>query len=588
MSRLIANPLRRLATVGGATMVNTIGRGPTGKPLSVHSALRRGAISVFEVMTPTQIDEVLNNEASTVDVTSAFQEVLDHLQTKSKGYGSPRFRIDIPRARYPILGADGIVLNWNANILQVAFVAEEGANLVGNGTNTLFSFKNGGTRNRLRGLTLEKAARGVLWTTNNRDQCLLMVEDIVSASTVDTFLDTGSYAESRSSEINIDNCLIDQPKVAVRSFVDQLTLQNSRIYARDGSYEALLYLGGDGVASLEKLLLIPNAKQIANPENSRWIDFASKVGECTPGDRSVKTLSIRDVRCTLESARPFIWTFDDCPTKPNGAGQVSSIVIENSPILGTGGAPVVTLKQGYPGSIKLDGVKVLASNLVAVDAANTAPPVASAPGAITSFVIEINERTRLSQSNSNNTGGLIDPKLYPFLVDTTPDSARFRRSMPDDVRYRRRCVPAGNGRVKATFKIFFDSENAAHNRDALAFIVSTLSDVGLAPAAGRAMYHGIVSLVAGNENNTDIKALSVTPLAQHPGGISFSASATPLVYFGTGDAGSATIASNSKTGVEKTITISFPGGNADVCWVYLKPWVGISENEWDKQQYGSW
>jgi len=591
MSGLIQRVWTRtaMAAAAGAAGVGFKGKATTAKLRTVGDKLADGRISIFDVMTRAQVDEVVNSESPKTDLTWAFQEVIAYLQTKSRGYSSPRFTVEVPRGKYMILDDAGIKIDFNVNLLQMGFVALEGANLIGNGKNSIFDFVNGGSRNLFQGLTFEKATTGIRWRTNNRDQCRLMVEDCISGGDIDTWIDTVSYSESRSSEVNINNCLVSASRVAVRSFVDQMTVQNTRVYGKPGSYDAAFYLSGDGVVTLDKLLLIPNAEQVETPSKSRWIDFVSDPDECTPGDRSLKTLVLSGVRQSLESARPLIWTFDSCDAKPSGNNQVSSITIQDSPCLGTGGHPLVTYKEGYPGSVNLRNAKVLAAPyIVAVDPLNTSAPVPSRPGAVTSHVIMIDEATRLSQSNGNNASALLDPALTPFLIDSTTQTSKYGTSIPEDVNYRKRCVSGGSGRVKASFKIFFDSENAAHNRDLLSFMLITVSDAFAAPAAGRAMYHGLVSLVAANQGGVDIKALSVAGLQDAKGGVGFGASSAPYVFFGTGNTGDQTIASVSKTGTEDTITVAFDGNNADVCWVYLIPLAGIRGNQWDKQQYGNW
>lgn len=524
------------------------------------------------------------------DSTAAFQKAVDYFQGKSAGYNSPFFTITVPPGTYKIAGPVNIA--FSSNVLQLC-IESKGARLVGGGANIGLNFNNGGYRNIIRKLEFTNFSTAILYKTNNRNECQLVIEHCTSGQN-DIFLDNGSYAESRSTMIRMTNGLCVDTRVFVKHYTDQLTVENYWIYAKDGSYDAPFYLSGDGNVHIKDTFLIPNANQIPITNNSRWIDFVSDPAQGTPGDRTLKVLKLSNVRQSLESARPLIWTFDTCPTKPNGVNQISSITVEDSVCAGTGGRPVVWYKQGYPGSVILRNCKVFAAEqIVAVDPANTVPPVPSVPGAITSHVIMIDEATRLTQTNGNNNASLVDPKLTPFVYDTTAQTSKYKRSIPANIDYRLRAVAApgaGANKVKVTVPVFFDTENAVSNRDILTFLLVTVSDAYGAIYSSphyRSTVTSLVTIIGGN-NGTALKRIVTTPLQEAKGGISFLDTALPTVFWGSGDTGSADIAVNSSSGTEDNITIVFGAGSASTAWAYLVPLAGLRENQQDLQQFNAW
>lgn len=556
------------------------------KPVSFK---HRESISLFDVMTPTQIQDA-QSENPSIDLTESFLEVVDYFQSISRGYSNPFFTVKLPRADYLILDAAGVPINWNANVLQICFESETGARIIGNGSNKAFDFINGGYRNLFKKITFANFAKVVDYRTNNRNECFLKFEECNSSGN-DIFIDTENYSESRSTMIKLSDCLVTGTRVAVRHFTDQLSIENTWIYAKDASYDALLYLSGDGMVSVKDSFMIPNAKQIPNPQNARWIDFVSDSANGTPGDRSIKTLKISNVRMSLESARPFIWTFDNNTSKPNGNNQISSITIEDSYLGGTGGNSVITYKTGYPGSVNLRNVKGLSCpQIVSVDSANTTYPVPSNLSNLTYHAIMIDEATRLAQSNSYNANSLIDPKLEPFCYDTTSQTSKYKRSIPKNIDYRLKTSAAGSGRVKVTIPVFFDSVSEVPSRDILSFLVVTVSDAN-GPAFSNPGYRSqevtLVSIIGGNSGSA-VKRIVATSLQAANGGIGFGYSMGVSVFWGTGDTGSADIAVNSTSGTEDNITIAWNSASSTYAWAYIVPLAGLRENQQDKMQNGVW
>jgi hypothetical protein len=527
-----------------------------------------------------------------VDDTAAIQAAVDYFQSISAGYSTPYVTIKFPAGIYKIAGVDGVQIGYDFDVMQLCFEADSGAKVVGTGSNFGFKFRSavdpagGGFRNIFKKITFEDFGTAVRWNTNNRDQCSIKFEDCESQS-CDIFLDTVSYATSRSSMVKLQGCYFSDTRLAVNHYTDHMTIKDCWFYAKEASYDALLYLGGDGLVNIEGSFFIPNAIPLAIPANGRFIDvFCSG----TASDRSLKTVNIRGCRHSLESARPFIWFYDFNPNI-NGNNQVASITIEDSYCGGTGGNPVVTYKQGYPGSVNMRNCKVFASPyIVALDAGNTFPPVPSTPAGLAYHVIMIDEATRLSQSNTNNAASLIDPALEPFCYDTTTQTSKYKRSFKKNIDYRLLSDAAGAGRVKVTIPVFFDSESAVSSRDIMSFIVVTVSDAGgpgFSSPAYRSQAVTLVSVIGGNNGST-IKRIVATALQDAPGGISFAYANNVSVFWGTGNTGSVDIAFNSTSGTEDNITIAWDSTTPAVSWAYIVPIAGMRENQQDKMQYGVW
>ena len=477
----------------------------------------------------------------------------------------------------------------NANRACLTFESDSGANIIGGGSNVFLDSTGGGLyKNVFRRLTFSQFGTCFKLDTANKNESRIEFEDCQILAN-DVFADTLSYATIRSTLLSFKSCFFGDTRVFIKSYTDHLTFSNCWFYAKAASVDALFYISGDGITKFDGCFFIPHGSQVSPVEDARWIDFVCDTANGTEEDRAVKSLIISNCRASLESARPFMWFFDNSVSNPSGNNQSCSITFEDSYVGGTGGYPVVSYRQGYPGSVNFRNTKVLASpEICAIHSGNTNPPVPSSIGAITTHIIMIDEATRLSQSNSNNITSLVDPDLEPFCYDTTTQTSKFKRSIKKNIDYRLRCVAGASGQVKCTLPIFFDSDNSAHNRDLLSFMVTCVSDIGFAPAAGRAISTSIISLVCGQVSGVDKKKITVETISDAAGGLSFSSSCVPTAFFGSGNTGLDTINSNSTAGTEDQITISFPGTVPDVCWIYVLPLAGLRENQWDKQQYNVW
>jgi hypothetical protein len=366
-----------------------------------------------------------------------------------------------------------------------------------------------------------------------------------------------------------------------------LSIKDCWFYAKDGSYDALLVLEGDGAVGVRDSFFIPNATPLGTPNNARFIDY---ICSGTAGDRSLKSLTVSNCRHSLEGARPFLW-FYDSGTDPSGDNQVCSITLEDSYFGGTGGAAVVSYKQGYPGSVNFRNCKVFSCpTLVSIDVGNTNPPVPSVPGNLTYHVISVDEATRLSQSNTNNSASILDPLLEPFCYDTTSQTSKYKRSYKKNIDYRLPAMAAGTGRVKVSLPVFFDSTSSVSSRDIMAFLVVTVSDAGgpgFSNPAYRSQAVTLVSVIGGNSGST-IKRIVSTPLQDASGGIGFAYANNVSVFWGSADTGSADIVATSTAGTEDTITVAWGSTTPDVSWAYIVPLAGLRENQQDKLQYGVW
>jgi hypothetical protein len=545
------------------------------------------------------------------DSTSAFQLAVNQAVSRAASLAAggsdidptfvatPNIVIHIPNGKYFISNATGVLIQpqSGSNLIQanLNFSSDEGgATIVGDGTNICFNFSGGAYRNKFSNILFAKFATAIRVDTNNKNESMLQIDACRSQSN-DIFIDTVSYATSRSTMIDIRDSFCADTRVFVKHYTDHMTIRDCWMYAKKDSYDAVLYLSGDGNVNIYDSFFIPFGLQIPNPQDARWIDFVTDSTQSTVADLSAKILTIRGCRASLESARPFIWTFAD--TNPFQPNALSSITIEDSYLAGTGGAPVVNYKTGYPGSVTLKNCKIFASYyIVAVDPSNTTGPQPSTPGAWSNHVIMLDETTRLAQTNGQQIalGNLVDPTLFPFYYDTTSQTSKFRRSIHSNVDYRIRAVSTATPSiVKGSFDIFFDSTNTVGNRDILSFILVTVSDAngaGFSNPSYRAQAVSLVSII-GLEDITGhiVKRLVTTPLQVANGGPQpVTWDATPTVFWGTGDTGSADISSYSTTGEGNHITFTWSSVNPEISWAYVLPLAGLRDNQCRLMQYDTW
>lgn len=537
------------------------------------------------------IDWAAAQAATNIAVTQAAGLVIDGSATEVTYKTGAFASVEFDRGVY-YFGSDSVLLPSQPTKVNIEWRSNSGAAVLGNNP---FNLNGGARKNKFFKLVFGLANTAIRLDTSNANESMLIIEQCESHGN-DVFLDTVSYTASRSTMIHIKDFVCGDTRVMVNHYTDHMRIENAWMYAKKGSYDALLRLSGDGVVTIDSSFFIPHGVQILTPANSRFIDFISDSTNSAAADRSIKQLKITNSRMSLESSRGFIWTFDNNASKPNGSNQVSSIVIEDSYVGGTGGLPVVEYREGYPGSVILRNCRGFACNkIVTIAATNTTGPVPSSPSALTYHVIMIDEATRLAQSNSNNALSLIDPQLESFCYDTTSQTSKYKRSIRKNIDYRlpvSAATGAGANRVKVTLPVFFDSDPQVPNRDILSFMLVTVSDGG-AVAAGdtgfRATAASIISVVGGSDGGSK-KRIITTVLQDAKGGLSgfTDVSAVPTVFWGSGDTGNADISKNSTTGDEDFITAVWVSSDVSTSWAYIIPLAGLRENQQDKMQYGVW
>jgi hypothetical protein len=514
---------------------------------------------------------------------------------------NPNLVVYFPIGKYKIAAANGVVIapQTGGTFVQasITFSADpSGAALFGDNTNIGINFNGGGYRNKFENLILANFLTAIRLSTTNKNESMFQVDNCRSQSN-GTFLDTVSYATTRSTMIDIRNSFCGDTGVFVKHYTDKMTIRDCWLYAKDLSYDAILYLSGDGNVNLYDNFFIPHGNQIPTPANARWIDFVSDSAQGTASDGNLKFLNIRGCRNSLESSRPFIWTYSNTlPTQPFAN---PSITIEDSVIGGTGGAPVITYKTGYPGGVNLKNCKVLSAPLiVGVDAGNsTYPEPSTAIGStynITNHVIMVDEATRMSQNNvfTTNLGNLIDTKLMPFYYDTTTQTSKYKTTFPWEVPsdYRMRTVAGTAGNVKVVFPIFFDYDPAIPNRDICSFILVTVSDaqVGTASPVYRSQATSLVTITGQYSAPNNVKKINVTTMQDAQGGFSAVQSAVPTIFWGSLSTGTTEVVYTGAGNPELAITVQWPGTDTNSCFAYIVPLSGIRPNQPSLKQFNNW
>jgi hypothetical protein len=541
----------------------------------------------------------------TTDDTGAIQAAVNDAIRQARGLSAggstaePNYKssafitVKFPRGKYLIAQADGVTVPSNTYNANITLESIGGADLVGSGKNIGINLNGGGFKNRISKLLFSNFATAIRVDTTNKNESMLQIDSCQSLNN-DVFLDTVGYWNSRSTMIDIRDSFCGDTRVFVKHYTDHMNIRDCWMYPKQNSFDALLYLSGDGEVSIENSFFIPHGAQISPVSSARFIDFVSDSAQGTGGDRSVKSLKISHCRASLESARPFIWTFDDNPTRPSGNNQVSSITVEDSYVACTGGYPVVWYRTGHPGSVNFRNCKVLACpRLCGVASTNKTYPVPSTTAGATylptSHVIMIDEATRLSQSNSHNTTSLVDPRLEPFCYDTTSQTSKYKTSIRKNIDYRLMPTRVDSAHVKVTIPVYFDNQPAVANRDLLAFLLVVVSDVnGGSNTYYRAMHTSIVSVIGGTVGGSAKKHIVVTALQDAKGGSSLGTSTAPTVFWGAGNSGSADIAYNNGDGTQNNITITWPSAGTQTSFAYILPLAGIRANQEDKMEFGNW
>ena len=515
---------------------------------------------------------------------------------------SSRIKINVPAGAYYASGAvtvraptSGVELRGN-----VSFTSE-GAVFAGNNSNTFLSFLGSATKNQFENITFGRFGTAIRLDSNNKNESMFTMTNCQSMGN-DTFIDTVGYTDSRSTMMTLSECTFSDTRRVITHYTDHLTLNGCWIYAKFASGDAPFYLSGDGQVTFDKCFFIPHGAQSPAKGLSRFIDYVCDPAQSSSGDRSLKNLSIKGCRMSLESGRGFIWSYDlNGIDQPDGErGKYTSITLEDSYIGGLAGQACVQYKQGWVGSVNFRNTRFLAGTLCSIDPSNTQPPTPSNPDSAYGFLshtITVDEATRATMGFSGNN--ILPENLLPFLYDTTSQTSKFNRSIRTNIDYRLKVTAApaaGTNFVKASIPIYFDKTRTGNTpcRDLLTFMVTTYSDArgqSLSNPWYSAASTMIVSVIGGNSGGTTTRRIVATPVQDAQGGISFASSVMPTsVHFGTGDTGSNSINVTALNGDEDNITIVFPNTpNASLGFVYVLPLAGSRNNYFGTNyQQGPW
>ena len=475
-----------------------------------------------------------------------------------------------------------------------------GAAFSGQRTNNFLNYQGSANKNTFTNITFSKFLKVIILDTDNKNEAMLVMNNCQSIGN-DEFIDTVGYTDSRSTMMTFNECTFSDTRRVLTHYTDHATFNNCWIYRKYADATAPFYLSGDGQVSFYSCFFIPHGAQTLPKEQVRFIDFVCDPAQSTEGDRSLKSLTVKSCRFSLESASGFIWSYDLNGTdQPDGQrGQYTSITIEDSYLGGLGGQAAVIYKQGWPGSVNFKNAKFLAGSLCAIDAGNTQPPLPSNPESAYGYLshtITVDEATRATMGFSGND--ILPLNLRPFLYDTTSQTSKFKRSIRANIDYRLKVEDApgaGTDFVKCSIPIYFDKTRTGNTpcRDVLSFMVTVYAD-GLGQNNSNPWYSSaatcIVTAIGGNASGTTYRRLIVTPLQDAQGGIGFVKSVMPTAHWGTGDTGSVDINVTLLNGDEDNITLVFGNtSTSSLGFVYVLPLAGSRNNYFGASyQQGSW
>ena len=164
-------------------------------------------------------------------------------------------------------------------------IVSDGAVLQGDGSHDGLTWDHA-WRATVRGLTFLDYATALRMPTGNLDEAMIHV-DHCGAQRCRAFVDTVSYAASRSTLVKLSNCIVDTAQVRV--YADQVNLDSCWFY-HSGQSEAAIVL--DGNASVTNCVGVPRGDFHTAPER-RWIDFHAI--------DLARSLAVRDCRFGAES-----------------------------------------------------------------------------------------------------------------------------------------------------------------------------------------------------------------------------------------------------------------------------------------------
>lgn len=488
--------------------------------------------------------------------------------------------------------ASGTSLRSNISLIGT------GVAFSGQRTNSFLNYQGSANKNSFTNITFSKFLKAIILNTTNKNESMFVMNQCQSMGN-DEFVDTVGYTSSRSTMMTFNECTFSDTRRVLTHYTDHATFNNCWIYRKYADATAPFYLSGDGLVSFNSCFFIPHGAQTLPKEQVRFIDFVCDPAQSLEGDRSVKSLTIKSCRFSLESASGFIWTYDLNGTdQPDGQrNQYSTITIEDTYVGGLGGLPAVIYKQGWPGGVNFRNTKFFAGSLCAIDAGNTQPPLPSNPDSAYGFLshtITVDEATRATMGFSGND--ILPLNLRPYLYDSTSQTSKYKRSIRANIDYRLKSVAApgaGANFVKVSIPIYFDKTRTANTpcRDILSFMVTIYSDAAgqsLSVPVYAASATAIVTVIGGNASSVTARRIIVTPLQNAAGAISYTSSVMPTAHWGTGDTGSADI--SVLTGDEDNITLVWGNTpNPALGFAYILPLAGSRNNYFGASyQQGVW
>lgn len=400
----------------------------------------------------------------------------------------------------------------------------------------------------------------------------------VRTDAVNVFLDTDTYALSRSTQIDVAHCVFESATVQVmRSYADKINVRDSWIGAKDSttdSFHVNAHIGFDNC------VFIPAGT--ATQFGGAWVRLTEDDGDGGTIAEEHRGVHFQSCRFSNESSNPPI-VVCDYGVVTSDAAQTPNISLNACTINGYHGAMyeegnaesgLVYLLQ-YPASISFTDCGFFSLGNAEGALVAKSDSLSAAPHS--GFTIDVDEA---SMQNAMRAVGQTNTKKLARSLRTyinNPDPYTFRGILEDgflDV-----VDTATTGKKKATINIKTGWTDASY-RHPITFEV-TLGGLGQSTGTNNIQYAGsstYLVTISGMYDGAHKSEISVTKLHGTPYGNTDVANADIIsAHFGTGDTGDATEALATSHDVTLAFGTNINYGMGQIGRVYFRKWL----KQWD-------
>ncbi len=471
-----------------------------------------------------------------------------------------------------IFYATNVVVEFPQGLFEISAQINwsKGVNPVGSGmggtviraatvdTYKAFDWPSSGFRDYISGFTFIGFTTAIEYDTNNTDTSVLNIEKCITLNNT-TFLDTVSYALSRSTKVSITDCISHKTDRFVTCYTDFLSINECWVTHSGYDGSAMLI---NSKCTINGGIFVPS--NTGSSTNRRWIDFYAQDGS--------RNLNILGARFGAEAgSMTIVWCYANGLTAAAGgdARRVGITFRDCELSTAGGGAGLESTIRLYakPNFIRIQncGGGFGSGKMIEVDSSISFTRDEVFPQ------IYIDETSREMGRSATEP---VESQLQHLMREKQVAGDQFNKSFRSTIEGRIAAATVDASNVSADIEVYFDSARASYAADDFAFMVTCLGIPDASAVNYSTIVVAIVSVTGGWTGSAQVRRLQFTVQHNGQGSNPFASGTIASVQWQNG---SADIGQSSATGDEDTITITWTSVRASDSYMTITPLYGIKD-----------